>query len=974
MRKIVVTLAAAALIVSLATSAMAVVNWQPVGTSAFSQTNFAGMNDWQRIVKNDMVVDAAGNVYATANNAENGTYEYTSPATTGPPSYTPIAPVFTAKSGGLTIFKPNGTKIDVNLSDLSDSTWSTRKWGPDFTIPPYTGRTDSKYAGAITKLVVAGDGKVYGLMNWQEIHWDYQRQNQRIVRFNDDGTITPIWAPPTPSRDIRYTTSYTWQESNDKIRGIAASGNYIYIMMNGADSYWKTNFFWRYDVFAGTLEGPTFPGTNQGMSETHRFFGLEYVGNDQFAVFGARQDGSSAKWDCDPMSWTSARQWIGTNGSDPGWGRDWRTAYAFDPGVVKNPDGSGGRPPALWVGGRGAGSGPWSGITNGGSFSIVDLGGGNKGIRAVSNPTDVTKRTYYIRDASRPTGKRQMTLAAKFTLDAASSDYNGTVMVVIPDASSVGQAGPRVCIARDPATHQWKLVDTADPSAPSALATLGGATVGATNTAYLYVKDKEGPSDTVRVVCWWNGTKAYDSDDPGTTQPALATTGPYVNFGVKCDWPWTAQTGTATVTFDWASYAETMVSPSDGWPGTPLAGFMDGSIYPTTYQSTNIMSRFVGFNDKSSTWFFNGTGNISTSEVFHSNNNDPQASGIANGGLYWVNTLAINPDDGSCWAGWGAQTQYSYPDRGNVMIRSANLWEMFDAGTPEAGADVVALAFEKPTVQEPPADPVVTRAYALVCNRTTGAYSLYKAEATQSSGFDYYQYMPLDLVRFHRRGVLFGLDTPKVVTYTNQDQRFFYIEDVNANGIPKSGIKVIPGNDGIGMPAETGGAVNILGYLDVVDGEAVIRAFGVGVPEPGTMPTPLTMRCNAVGGAANGAQPALGPVNGPSNVGLLVQVAGTVAAVDPTNEFDPQWFTVDDGTGGVTYYLDGNGNLQTVPGVKIRLRTNFAVNVGDFVSVIGVSSVDALISQPNPQERIVKRTQRSVLPRDENDVTVYPIF
>lgn len=68
------------------------------------------------------------------------------------------------------------------------------------------------------------------------------------------------------------------------------------------------------------------------------------------------------------MTWTTPRQWIGSNGSGPGWGRDWRTAYAFDLGL------GGSRPPRLWVAGRGAGSGPWSAKANGGSFSIVDLG------------------------------------------------------------------------------------------------------------------------------------------------------------------------------------------------------------------------------------------------------------------------------------------------------------------------------------------------------------------------------------------------------------------------------------------------------------------------------------------------------------------------------------------------------------------------------------------------------------------------
>lgn len=76
---------------------------------------------------------------------------------------------------------------------------------------------------------------------------------------------------------------------------VDASGN-VYWIMNGASSYWKYHFLWRYNVVTGEVEeAPRTAGTNEGMSEIHRMFGLEYVGNDYFAVFGAKQDGSSAK-------------------------------------------------------------------------------------------------------------------------------------------------------------------------------------------------------------------------------------------------------------------------------------------------------------------------------------------------------------------------------------------------------------------------------------------------------------------------------------------------------------------------------------------------------------------------------------------------------------------------------------------------------------------------------------------------------
>jgi len=1009
-------LIAAVLIACLASSATAVINWQLVGSSGYSQSSLVAMNDYNRLPMSGLTTDASGNVYAIVNNGENGGYAYTNPAAGGPPYYYPIPPVYADKDGGVTIFRTDGSKLDLRWGALVDSTWGTRIWGPDYTHPRYGFRTDNKVGGGITKLVTGGDGNVYALVNWIEINWDNTRQNQRIVKIAPDGTMTHIWSPAGANAGGGMDPSssdLTWHETPRMIRGMTVGGDgNIYWTMNGADNYWKYHTLWRYDVYSDVVEeAPVqtpavgFDG-NQGWSITMRMSDLEYVGNGYFAMinrsdkFGSSYVGdtyvlTSIRWDkgaqvTDSHGWGKT-DWPGTrHGGAPyplpekygspdwhdypcfgqsGWGHDWLTAAAFDPARNK-----------LWLGGRGNGSGPFS-YSGSGRVSIVDLGSGNKGIQFTT--TTAGAKLFYDRSKPRPSSKLEITTACRFKLTACTADYNGAILVNIPDSKTIGSdvAGPRIAVAADPVSGRWQLVDTSNPASPVALANLGAITIGDFNDVYVYVKDKFTTSDTTRVVCWWNGSKVYDSADGGA-QPSLVATGPYVEMGARCSWPWNTQTGTATVVFDWAAYAEQKVAPGQPWPRLPIAGMMDGSTYPDYYASSNIVTRFDGtpgapglFTElveisddpltHSVTW---GTAGVTGYEVFHANNNDPTTSGIGNGGKYWITSLAVNPDDGSCWMSWAAESLYSYPDRGNVMIRALPDAEpfyspvLYDAGRPEPGADVVALSSAKP-------DPETTVIYALTCNRTTGVYNLYKAVGTTADPFNYFQYLPLNLVKFHREGVMFGAG-PVAVTYVYEDPGaggFFYVESLNSQGVPEAGIKVVLANAGIALPS-IGSTVNLTGRLEVVNGEAQIVAFGVEPVGAGTVP-PLTMQCKALGGDQAGAQPALVPVNGPSNVGLLVQVVGTVTAIDPINEWDPQWFAVDDGTGGSSYFVDAAGELQSVPGVKVRINPSIAgVNVGDFVTAIGVSSVDALIYYPYGLPAVLKGYQRSILPRSSDDI------
>jgi hypothetical protein len=389
MRRAVHTILAVALLTCMVQCALAA-GWVKVGTSGFS-TTASLLQDANRIIFNGIVVDAAGNICATANNGENAKYAYTNPS--GPPYLPPPTPTCAAVSGGaggVTIFKPNDTKIDIRVSDYSDPTWSAFSWGPNVSYTTYGGRTDSRYVGAIDKLVVAGDGSVYGLMHYLEIGSGVVagRENQRIVRINTNGTIDPIYAPARPytgngnGSGLDYYTGTAWATVGNIIRGMTVGGDgNVYWTMNDNDGWWKYYFLWRYNVVSHVVEeapGNTYAAPpdphdpnlahNNGRQQDHRMFDLEWVGvdpfdatNQMFAVIFRQKTGGSwgADWRVDPMGWKTNR-WQDPGSypdlpysdpyeaaknciSQPGY-RDWITATAYDPDKRK-----------LVVCGRGAG-------------------------------------------------------------------------------------------------------------------------------------------------------------------------------------------------------------------------------------------------------------------------------------------------------------------------------------------------------------------------------------------------------------------------------------------------------------------------------------------------------------------------------------------------------------------------------------------------------------------------------------------
>ncbi|MEI6913612.1 MAG: Ig-like domain-containing protein [Armatimonadota bacterium] len=323
---------AAVLLASIAHQADAA-TWTKLGTSGYTTTPTF---DSQRINFGSIAVDSAGNTWVTANNTENSYYDYVGGNAT---------PVLNARTGGVTVFKAAGGQLDINLSNSTDPHWGTE--APDG-WKSTAGRTDNKLVGQITKLVTGADGRVYALLNWHEINWDFQRQNQRIVQLRLDNSgnpvVTSIWSPGA-AKTYNATTS-TWSDTEHKIRGLTSdpnSGAFIWWTTNGYDGFWKNNFFFNYD--GGYQQGANCSGTNcnNGYLEMHRQFDLEYTGVDagvsQFAVLKSSTD---SNWRAEPI-WTNQHRGTDLNSSsNPGQGRDWCTGMVWDP--VNN---------RLWAGGRG---------------------------------------------------------------------------------------------------------------------------------------------------------------------------------------------------------------------------------------------------------------------------------------------------------------------------------------------------------------------------------------------------------------------------------------------------------------------------------------------------------------------------------------------------------------------------------------------------------------------------------------------
>jgi hypothetical protein len=357
-----VVLVAVATIAFLLSASWAAGDWKYFGTSAFQVgkgSALAGypyygnpaaiMEDPGRLKVNCMAVDPDGNIYITANNHAN----YGCP-------------------GGVTIFKPQGappnvtyTRVDAELSD---------KTGSD--IP--SGVADYNLPGGITRMVVAGDGKVYALQNWREImsvQPTYKSVTpyptpSRILRINLDGTIDVIYEAPLP---VDMSTDGQ-QAYLDRIGGLAVGGDGNVYWWYGGNAYnsgaiWRKHVLWRYNVTSSAVEesptGETANGFNAKAAtpdpgEPQLFF-MEYVGKDSnqqdwFAIIAGMRTWDTenllwewnANWDLDVMGWNASpdqnrRKSVqnGYTGDHIGqWGRQCVTAMAYDP--VRN---------KLWAGG-----------------------------------------------------------------------------------------------------------------------------------------------------------------------------------------------------------------------------------------------------------------------------------------------------------------------------------------------------------------------------------------------------------------------------------------------------------------------------------------------------------------------------------------------------------------------------------------------------------------------------------------------
>lgn len=872
-RRLVVAALVAACLGLLAVGAFAA-TWTHVGTSGVT-TDPAQFQDWRRIRINSMVVDAQGNVYAAVNNGENSTYTYTGDPIAG------TGPVFNNVPGGVMIFKTNGTAIDIRLSDFSQSNWNSYCWGPAYPLSSYPGRSDSKFVGGITKLVVAR-GSVYALLNYQEIHWGYGRQNNRIVRINPDGTATHVWTPTReygpenvfdPNSPIKYGAGIldwrgSWTETNDQIMDMTVGDDQnLYWTMNGGDAFWKWHYIWRYNTQDGTVEeavNHNLPD-NMALGDKNRLFEFISVGNNKFAIVGT----GSANWYADYYSWDDGRKWgVGVaNGSSlAGWGRDHATALCYDP--VRN---------KLWAGGRGtAGSNPWSFSADGGTAVISGDG------------IMITKggQTYYRFNFAGE--QEKVSLAARFAIDSYSADFDGT-MLQLRAAPGMAPDAPYIAVKVQPEGNYilW------DCASNVKLADLEQVEEGDYNECYLTLD-----STASKAQCWWNGVKVYDG--PVARQTQYSWDGALFGAATRDG----GMAGTCVATFDWVRCAPELVQYGGNWP----VGFgfhLDGTILPQSVTvSTNIMSRWDG------AWWKNGlfddlVGDTATgivkNLVWHANNNDPNASSIGNGGHYWIQTMAINPADGKAWMAFGAEPSYDFDEIGTVWTRDIAL-NYGSEGVPEPGAIVTALAFGG------------GKAYALTCNLTTGVYNLYSASVP-----NYTQPTSISQAKMGPVGRSFTTDEPKIVTWSGgiAGLDYFYIEDDDRS----SGIRVkyVDGT----LPS-AGQRASVTGILSVEDGEAVVLATSVTAINTTDTIEPLIVPVRSIGGAQTGVQPAVlaggsdsyAWLSGLNTTGLLIKVTGKLV-----EDFSGEQY-VDDGSG-----------------YPIRLTEYTSAYHGDIVAVTGISSV-----------------------------------
>lgn len=341
------------------------VTWTYVGSSGFTAfatpypatggilnrpvTGTHAVADTRRVKVYSLVVDPAGNVFGTASRNNNRP----------------------GNPGGVTMWPAGGgPAVNFDVSNIG-------------TASP----TDYR-GGWITKLVVGGDGKVYGVQNWYEFGTiggcvDCSGTTSRLLRFNTNGTVDVI-IDYTP----RLPASGGWA---NRIGGLAAaSDGHVYYWLGGPThgvtydddgagphpaegSYFKRHVLWRYNIFTQVIEeSPTSNfdtrasyncngDFNEGFEQVSALLNLEWIGKDASNgnrdYFGIVYPNIQT---VDRKSWLSCRESASnTIGNDQR--HRFITMTAFDPIRQK-----------LWIGDTGAGG---SGIDGYGSTIFVRFNG-----------------------------------------------------------------------------------------------------------------------------------------------------------------------------------------------------------------------------------------------------------------------------------------------------------------------------------------------------------------------------------------------------------------------------------------------------------------------------------------------------------------------------------------------------------------------------------------------------------------------
>mgnify|MGYP005839613179 CR=1 FL=1 len=685
-----VTLAAICIAAIAAGSAWAA-TWQYVGTSGLTAATGNPAQDHRRIKFNSIATDWAGNVYVTAVRM----YNYGGWNDNGTPADT-SDDIFVPDNGGITIFRPDGSKVDVDLSPAPG--------------PRGTGGVGGT-PGGITKLVRAGDGNVYALQNWYEI--DYRAYPlpydthagcvtgspstvpgaipDRILRVNSSGSVSVImeYSPVTVDNctNVYHANRIVGMDVGD-------DGN-VYWTMNAADSYYKYHFFWRYRVGDGVIEEAPHADqhgitgfVNDGNSETHKMLDLIHVGKyadepvtDWFTVLG--MNGTHA-WSADAMSWVDARgPTYSTNAANgkasPGWGRDWVTAMAYD---AKNRK--------LWVGGR-ATTGTvywttWSDQLGGTTTWRVDLGGGNYGVRVANN---LNKQITWRYGQTPWNSVAEGTLGAKFTVESLAANYYGTILFMHPVkyAPHVG-----IMIRDNGNGLRYYLYEMDDFGSEQLLYDIAPYVQNQTEEAYIYVKGgtlAAGSTDGTVKLYWGSSTTPVftktDANANGNNTD--------IGWGVSLYRPYGQTSYTqGTILYDWVALDKVDHAPGAAWPtgsaasGGIINGFLDGSVPPADFSQSSIMSRWDGdpylATDAlyDSPFYPNQTG-IGSNISWHANGNNPSDSNERNG-RYWVSAITIHPANGDAWMAWnGINAAYgawlAYPQSATPY---AALGEVFRMG------------------------------------------------------------------------------------------------------------------------------------------------------------------------------------------------------------------------------------------------------------------------------------------------------